>query len=89
MILTEVVKLKELMNGTSMDVGSFLHIAIGLTESVHKAHKQNKLIGNLNPMGIQIQLDMKVAILTDHRLARLHLCISRANGQNQSYARRA
>jgi predicted ATPase/DNA-binding CsgD family transcriptional regulator len=69
MILTEVVKLKELMNGTSMDAGSFLHIAIGLTESVHKAHKQNKLIGNLNPVGIQIQLDMKVAILTDHRLA--------------------
>jgi predicted ATPase len=69
MIFTKVVKLRELMNGTSMDIGFFLHIAIGLTESVNKAHKQNILIGNLNPLGIRIQLDMKVSILTDHRLA--------------------
>lgn len=67
MAITEVVKLKEAMNGTSMDVGSFLCIAIALAESVHRAHKQNILIGNLNPAGIQIQLDMKVDILIDHR----------------------
>ncbi|RXZ79628.1 GAF domain-containing protein [Paenibacillaceae bacterium] len=69
MMVAEAVKLKELMNGTSMDdVLPFLHIAIGLTELVQKTHKQNRLIGALHPAGIQVQLDRKVAILTDHRL---------------------
>ena len=68
MILTEAIHLKEMMNGDPMDVASFLRIAIGLTESVHRAHKQNELFGNLNPANLQIQLDMKSAILTDSLL---------------------
>ncbi|MFC4305283.1 BREX system ATP-binding domain-containing protein [Cohnella boryungensis] len=65
----EVVELKESMNGASMDVGSFLPIAIGLTEVVHRAHKQKIVIGNLNPKRIQIQLDRQVTILPDQGLA--------------------
>ncbi|MGO4695918.1 BREX system ATP-binding domain-containing protein [Paenibacillus sp. 2TAB26] len=65
MLLTEAVNVKEMMNGGPMNVASFLHIAIGLTESVYRAHKQNELCGNLNPASIQIQLDMKAAISID------------------------
>jgi len=69
MVRTEDVKLRESMNGTPMDVTSFLHIAVGLTECVHRAHKQDTLIGNLNPAEIQIRLDTKAVVLTDRRLA--------------------
>lgn len=63
-----LVMMKELMNGTEMNITSFLDVAIGLTESVHRAHKQSTFIGHLNPSGIQIQMDLNVAILTDQRL---------------------
>ncbi len=68
MVFTEGVLLKEMMNGASMEVGTFLHIAIGLTESVHHAHKRNERCGNLNPANIRIQSNREVVILTDPQL---------------------
>jgi len=69
MDFTKFVNFKELMNGRPMDVGSFLHIAVGLTEWVYRADKGNTLIGNFNPAGIQIQLETKAVIITDYHLA--------------------
>ncbi|MGG1639203.1 helix-turn-helix transcriptional regulator [Paenibacillus sp. NRS-1760] len=68
MLLANNVKLKDLLNGNKMDTSSFLHIAIALTESVHKAHKQNLLIGHLNPAGILIQSEINSVVLTDERI---------------------
>ncbi|KRE47359.1 hypothetical protein ASG81_08610 [Paenibacillus sp. Soil522] len=67
MPLTDGIKLKELLNGTSMEVPSFLHIAIALTKSVRTAHKRCVIIGDLNPACVRIQLEMNLAVLADNR----------------------
>lgn len=74
MILTEAVNVKEMTTGISMDIGSFLHIAIGMTELVHRAHKQNELFGNLNPASFQIQLEMKYEAVVEESGRALSEC---------------
>ncbi len=68
MVFTEGILLKEMMDGASMEVGTFLHIAIELTESVYHAHKRKERYGTLNPSNIRIQSNREVVILTDPQL---------------------
>ncbi|WP_239616223.1 AAA family ATPase [Cohnella mopanensis] len=48
-------------------MSAFLHISIALTKLVHTIHKRETVIGNLNPAGVNIQTDLKVAELSDNR----------------------
>lgn len=65
MSLTNGIKLKELLNGTFMEVSFFIHIAKALAELVRTAHKRDTVIGDLNPASIRIQLEKNVAVLTE------------------------
>ncbi|MBH5317523.1 DUF2791 family P-loop domain-containing protein [Paenibacillus sp. GSMTC-2017] len=67
-LLTESITLKKLLNGTSMDVPSFLHIAVALTEWVYTAHKHDSLIGNLNPKSVHINVMKNVTFLHGNQL---------------------
>lgn len=55
------------LNGTHMDLASFLHRAIALTKLVQSAHKRNTIIGNLSLACIQFQQDLLQAVLTENR----------------------
>jgi len=66
MSLTDGTHLKELMNGAVMEVSATIHIAIAVTKLVHTAHKQDTIIGRLNPAGVRIQLGMNRAELEDN-----------------------
>lgn len=64
----EGIELRKLMNGTTIDISSFLQIALTLTDVVYTYHKRDTIIGNLNPAGVRIQLERKLAELTDIRI---------------------
>ncbi|WP_256761794.1 AAA family ATPase [Cohnella sp. WQ 127256] len=64
----EGIELRKLMNGTPIDISSFLQIALMLTDVVYTYHKRDTIIGNLNPAGVLIQLERKLVELTDTRI---------------------
>jgi energy-coupling factor transporter ATP-binding protein EcfA2 len=67
MLLEEGIELKELLKGASMEVPSFVKVAIAMTKLVQTAHYRKVIIGNLNPTGVQIQPDMNLAVLVENR----------------------
>ncbi|MFC5471831.1 AAA family ATPase [Cohnella suwonensis] len=64
---SEGIKIKELLNGTAMEILPFLHTAIALTKLVQTAHHRNTMIGDLNPTGVRIQSDINLAALEGNR----------------------
>ncbi len=51
-----------------MEVSSFLHIAVGLTELVNAIHKRDIIIGNLNPTGVRFHSELNLAELEEKRI---------------------
>jgi serine/threonine protein kinase len=60
-------ELTRLMDGTQMEVPLFLHIAIALAKLVHSAHTRNSIIRYLNPAGIRVDPETKMAIFGENR----------------------
>ncbi|NOU62545.1 hypothetical protein GC096_00600 [Paenibacillus sp. LMG 31461] len=65
---TEGIELRKLMNGIPIDISSFLEISLTLVDVVYTHHKQDTVIGNLNPAVVQIQFDRKLVELIDIRI---------------------
>ncbi|MFD0682214.1 MULTISPECIES: AAA family ATPase [unclassified Paenibacillus] len=61
------IELRELLDGT-IEVSSFIYIAIAMVDLVYGLHKKETVIRDLNPAGIQIRhTDAYQAILVDGR----------------------
>ncbi|ULO06831.1 AAA family ATPase [Paenibacillus sp. 19GGS1-52] len=67
MSLADSFKLKGMLNGTHMELSSFLHRAVALTKLVQSAHKRNTIIGNLSLACVRFQSDLLQAVLTENR----------------------
>ncbi|TBL77333.1 AAA family ATPase [Paenibacillus thalictri] len=50
-----------------MEMPSFIHAAITITQLVHTVHKQPAIIGNLSPAYVSIRPDLSMAELTPNR----------------------
>ncbi|MFC5471337.1 hypothetical protein ACFPPD_21855 [Cohnella suwonensis] len=67
MISADGIGLKDWMNGTSVEVSSFLYTAIALARMVQEAHKRDAVVGDLNPNGILLYPSRKKAIVAKNR----------------------
>ncbi|WP_155705047.1 AAA family ATPase [Paenibacillus psychroresistens] len=59
------IELKTWMNGRILDVSSFLNMAVVLATLAHTIHKQQKIMGIVNPAGIRFELEMNQAYLVE------------------------
>ncbi|CAM4525502.1 putative ATPase/DNA-binding CsgD family transcriptional regulator [Paenibacillus endophyticus] len=64
---TERIKLKEWLKGTPLEILTFLHIAISITEQAHSAHKRGTVLGNLNPAHIVLDSETYLAVIEEKR----------------------
>lgn len=62
---SDEISLKEWMTTPSINLETFVRLAITLTDMLYKVHKQNELIGGLNPANIRIQIDPFLARMTE------------------------
>jgi predicted ATPase/DNA-binding NarL/FixJ family response regulator len=60
------IGLKAWMNARILDVSSFLKMAIMLATLAHTTHKQDKVLGVLNPAGIRFEPETNQAFLAEH-----------------------
>ncbi|OAB47458.1 AAA family ATPase [Paenibacillus antarcticus] len=62
---TDDKSLKEWMTGPLLELESFVRVAVTLADMVYKAHKQNEIIGVINPANIRVQIDASLAKITE------------------------
>ncbi|OKP97189.1 AAA family ATPase [Paenibacillus sp. P46E] len=66
MPIEEGFKLAKIIEGTIMEISSFLYSAEALAKMVRTIHHQSRMIGRLNPSSVRLALDLREAFLIEN-----------------------